>query len=448
MPRAGRSMVRVQLVFLLFLISAVAFLDRTNISVAGVQMRQEYGIDQIQLGWVFSAFLIGYAAFQVPAGWLAARIGPRKLLTYALVWWGALSVATALVPPQAQHAVLMLVIVRFALGIGEAAVYPSGNQFISRWVPATERGKANGLIFAGVGAGSGLTPPLITAVIAFAGWRASFYVCAIIGLIVAVFWYALARDRPQDHASVNAAELAHIEAGLPPEPGNEKVAVPWGAILSSRNVWGLFLSYFAFGYVIWIFFSWFFIYLAEARGLDLKSSALFGMAPFLAMTADRIARGQCTAGGDDARTGRWRDLSVAKQLLVGDGGYRRAAYRCRVGPDERGMPDRRGAHFFADAVDRGAIWLGCGVRHRRDDRASRHDRLGDGRSPAPDRTSAGAGVQPCGRTSRTVIGLRPRMSRKVVPITLRRSVTSSPVTGGGAVFVAVSNARPSARRTR
>lgn len=291
MAATGRSMVRVQLVFMLFVISAIAFLDRTNISVAGVQMRQDFGIDQITLGWVLSAFLIGYAAFQVPAGWLAARLGPRKLLTMALVWWGAFSVGTALVPTNAANAVLLLIFMRFALGIGEAAVYPSSNQFLSRWVPAKERGRANGLIFAGVGAGSGLAPPMITAIIAFGGWHAAFYACAAIGLVAAVVWYAIARDNPQDHPRVNAAELAHIEAGLPPAPAQERVAVPWGAILSSRNVWGLFLSYFAFGYVIWIFFSWFFIYLAEARGLDLKSSAIYGMAPFLAMTVG------CLAGG-------------------------------------------------------------------------------------------------------------------------------------------------------
>src|SRR3546814_20533024 len=84
-----------------------------------------------------------------------------------------------------------------------------------------------------------------------------------------------ARDRPQEHPSVNAAELAHIEAGLPPAKRASSGPIPWGAIFSSRNVWGLFVSYFAFGYVIWIFFSWFFIYLAEARHLDGKSSAVF-----------------------------------------------------------------------------------------------------------------------------------------------------------------------------
>ncbi len=294
MTGAGRTNVRVRLVAMLFVISAIAFLDRTNISVAGVQMRQEYAIDQIRLGWVFSAFLIGYAAFQVPAGWLAARLGPRRLLTLALVWWGVFSIATALVPPGSAHAITLLMLVRFGLGIGEAAVYPSGNQFVSRWVPTQERGKANGLIFAGVGAGSGLTPPLISAVVAVGGWRASFYVCALIGLVAAVIWYTIARDRPQEHPAVNAEELAHIEAGLPDAAAAAAAAagpIPWRAILGSRAVWGLFLSYFAFGYVIWVFFSWFFIYLAEARGLDLKSSALFGMAPFLAMTIG------CLAGG-------------------------------------------------------------------------------------------------------------------------------------------------------
>ena len=296
---AGRSQVRVLLIFLLFLLSAVAFMDRTNISVAGVQMRQEYGIDQIHLGWVFSAFLIGYAAFQVPAGWLAVTIGPRRLLTYGVIWWGLLSAATALVSPALGSTVMQLIIVRFLLGAGEAVIYPAGNQLLSRWIPIQERGKANGLIFAGVGAGSGLTPPLITAIIAFGGWRLSFYACALIGIVVGAIWYALARDRPEEHPSVSASELAHIRAGLPVPSTGVTPPTPWGAILTDRNVWGLFISYFCFGYVAWLFFSWFFIYLAEVRHVDLKTSALYSSMPFIAMTIcclsggvanDRIAK--------------------------------------------------------------------------------------------------------------------------------------------------------------
>ena len=288
--KAGRSRVRIMLVFMLFLLSAVAFLDRTNISVAGVQMRQEYRFDQIHLGWVFSAFLIGYAAFQVPAGWLAWRYGPRRVLAIGIVWWGVLSVATALVSPGSAHALVLLVMVRFLLGAGEAVMYPAGNQFISRWIPVQERGKANGWIFAGVGAGSALSPPLITLIIAGYGWRAAFYVCAAIGLVAALAWFLLARDRPEDHAGVSAGELAHIRAGLV-APGAPRTALPWGAILTSGNVWALFFSYFAFGYVVWIFFSWFFIYLAEARHVDLKASAFYSMLPPLMMMLG------CLSGG-------------------------------------------------------------------------------------------------------------------------------------------------------
>lgn len=294
MMQMQASRVRVGLIVLLFVISAIAFLDRTNISIAGLQMQKSYGIDKQQLGFVFSAFLVGYAVFQVPAGWLAARFGPRAVLACALVWWGVCTAATALVPPQAAHALWLLVAVRFALGLGESVMYPAGNQFLSRWVPAGERGKANGLIFAGVGAGSGITPPLITGIIALGGWQAAFYVCAVVGLLAGVVWYVLARDTPRDHARVNAAELAHIAATTRPVGHGDSpamAAIPWGVIFSSRNVWGLFLSYFAFGYVAWIFFSWFYIYLAEARHLDLKSTAIYATLPFLCMTAG------CLAGG-------------------------------------------------------------------------------------------------------------------------------------------------------
>jgi ACS family glucarate transporter-like MFS transporter len=290
MVQTERSRVRLLLVFMLFLLSAVAFLDRTNISVAGVQMRVDYGLDSERLGWVFSAFLIGYAAFQVPAGWLASRYGPRRVLAIAILWWGLFTALTAAVSPRAGNAVTLLILVRLALGAGESVVYPAGNQFLARWIPASERGKANGWIFAGVGAGAGLTPPIITAIIAVGGWRASFYACAAVGIMAGVLWYVLARDRPEEHGAVNAAELAHIRAGLPLIP-DDHVPTPWAAILTSGNVWALFLSYFAFGYVIWLFFSWFFIYLADARHLDLKSSAVFGMVPFFAMTLC------CLAGG-------------------------------------------------------------------------------------------------------------------------------------------------------
>jgi ACS family glucarate transporter-like MFS transporter len=276
--------IRYFLVFWLFVLSTVAFLDRTNISIAGVALGQEYGLTKIQLGWVFSAFLIGYAAFQIPGGWLAVRAGPRKILTFGVLWWGAFTALTTIVPPTANHALLALILVRLGLGIGESVVYPAANQFVARWVPVHERGKANGWIFAGVGAGAGLTPPLLNAIIESHGWRASFWFCGVVGAIAGLIWYAAARDRPEDHPRVSAAELANIHAGIESSTPVARPTIPWKRIFSSRDVWALTISYFTFGYVVWIFFSWFFIYLADARGLNLKTSALYSMLPFIAMT--------------------------------------------------------------------------------------------------------------------------------------------------------------------
>jgi ACS family glucarate transporter-like MFS transporter len=177
-------------------------------------------------------------------------------------------------------------------------VFPASNQFVARWIPTQERGVANGWIFAGVGAGAGLSPPLITNLMLHHGWRASFWVCAGVGLIAGGVWYVLARDTPAEHPGVSATELAHISAGLTagvetaiPSADRERDLVPWSRVLASKEVVAVTLSYFCFGYVAWIFFSWFYIYLAQVRGLNLKASAFYAMLPFLAMAVC------CTAGG-------------------------------------------------------------------------------------------------------------------------------------------------------
>src|SRR5947209_14573644 len=121
---------RYLLVIWLFVLSSVAYLDRTNISIAGIQIGHEFRIDNTHLGWVFSAFLIGYGIFQIPAGLLAHRFGSRRLLTFAVVWWGIFTVLTTLVPPGISNAVLVLILVRFALGAGEATMYPAASQFV------------------------------------------------------------------------------------------------------------------------------------------------------------------------------------------------------------------------------------------------------------------------------------------------------------------------------
>jgi MFS transporter, ACS family, glucarate transporter len=326
-----RTRVRFFLAFWLFVLSGVAFLDRTNISIAGLQISTEYGLGNQRLGWIFSAFLIGYAGFQLPAGWLAARFGPRRVLSLGVLWWGIATALTALLPSDIGRPVVLLIAIRFALGAGEAVIYPAANQFVARWVPVQERGFINGLIFAGVGAGSGLTPPLLTWLVIHHGWRAAFWFSALIGVAAGAVWWIVARDTPEEHAGVSASELRQIRDGLSyagtvaspaadiPQIVVSPTKISWRAIFHRRDLLALMAGYFSFGYVAWIFFSWFFLYMAQARGFDLKASAHYSMLPFLSMTiccivggilSDRLTRAY------GLRVGRCGLASVAMLLTA------------------------------------------------------------------------------------------------------------------------------------
>jgi MFS transporter, ACS family, glucarate transporter len=290
------SRVRWFLIFWLFILSSVAFLDRVNISIAGGAIAEEFGLSNVQLGRVFSAFLLGYALFQTAGGWLADRLGPRRVLFVGVVWWGVFTALTASVSPRIGYAIWFFVLVRFLLGAGEAVIYPASNQFVSRWIPTHERGIANGLIFAGVGVGAGIAPTLITYVMLHYGWRSSFWMSALLGLLVGAVWFLAARDTPEQHSRVSASELHHIQAGRTAPAASEigsgtEARISWRVILNSKNVWAITLSYFSFGYVAWIFFSWFYRYLATVRGLDLKSSAIYSTLPPLAMVACSLLGG-------------------------------------------------------------------------------------------------------------------------------------------------------------
>jgi ACS family glucarate transporter-like MFS transporter len=307
------SHVRWFLVFWLFILSAVSYLDRVNISIAGGSIAESYHLSDVQLGKVFSAMLVGYALFQTVGGRLADRFGPRLVLAGGVAWWGIFTALTALVPANIAGAVFVFVAVRFLLGAGEAVIYPSANQFIARWIPTAERGIANGWIFAGVGAGAGLTPLIITYIMVHYGWRSSFWVCSIIGFAAGAVWFLTARDTPAEHAGVSASELELIRSGLTQAEASNasKALVPWGRVLQSKEVWAITLSYFCYGYVAWIFFSWFYRYLAKVRGLDLKASAFYTMLPFLAMLVC------CLLGGAiNDRLTKWQGPRVGRCALA------------------------------------------------------------------------------------------------------------------------------------
>jgi len=290
MNQRENSQVRWILIGWIFVLSAVGYLDRVNISIAGGAIMHDFHLTKVQFGIIQSFFVGAYALFQAPAGRLADRLGPRIVLALAVIWWGVFTSFITLVPLVAG-AFAMIIAIRFGLGVGEAVMYPAANKIVAAWIPTQERGLANGLIFAGVGFGAGVTPPLITHIMTEYGWRASFWCSSLIGLAAGAIWYLLGRDNPRAHPWVGEPEARFIEAGLPAPETVSKVRMSWGQIFSNKNLMIVTASYFTYGYAAFIFFGWFYIYLNNVRGVDLKKSGWLTTLPFIAMAVGSLVGG-------------------------------------------------------------------------------------------------------------------------------------------------------------
>jgi ACS family glucarate transporter-like MFS transporter len=274
-------------------ITALTYLDRLNLSIAGHYIQEEFAFSTETMGWILSAFVLGYALFQIPGGWTGDRHGPRKVLTFAIVWWSVFTAATALAPslPLVDWFGLAgsFIIVRFLIGVGEAAALPNANKIVAFWMGRDARGVGNSLFLMGVGVGGTMTPMFIAWIMRHWGWRPSFYACALLGVLAAVGWHFYSTNRPEEHPRVNAAELALIRAesqDIAPKTTAAHLSaksVPWKKLLSSLSTWCLMLSYFCEGYPNYIFYTWFFIYLVQVRGLTVKQGGFWGATPFLAI---------------------------------------------------------------------------------------------------------------------------------------------------------------------
>ena len=291
--------VRWVLIVWIFIMSSVGFLDRVNLSIASDYIVKEYHLTNIQLGYIFSAFVFGYALCQAPGGRVSDRYGARRVITIATLWWAVFTCLATAIPRNIANVVAAFIAMRFMLGVGESVIYPASNRVVAKWIPTQERGRANGLIFAGVGAGAAVTPPLITYIMLRGGWRLSFWVSALIGVVAGMVWLWLARDNPEEHPWVSAREMDVIRSGLPASSDEAKRMLPWRRILGSSDFLLITYSYFCYGYVAYIFFTWFFRYLSTVRGLNLRESSYFTTLPFIAMAicsplggvvSDRITR--------------------------------------------------------------------------------------------------------------------------------------------------------------
>lgn len=290
--------VRSRVLAFAFLLAVVTYLDRICISAAAPAIMKDLDLSFVQMGIVFSAFTLAYSLFEVPSGWLGDVRGPRRVLTRIVLWWSAFTMLTG-----AARGFRSLVAIRFLFGAGEAGAFPNVAHSFSRWFPMRERGRANGVLFLGSRLGGMLSAPVALLLIARWGWRASFVVFGLLGIVWAAAWHAWYRDRPENHPAMTSTELDWIrQDGI----GEDARATPWRELLGFRTLYAICAMYFAFGYGLYFYFTWLPTYLITVLGFSEFSGGLFAALPFLlagvadlagGLLTDRISRSQGLRAG-------------------------------------------------------------------------------------------------------------------------------------------------------
>src|SRR5665213_1306220 len=200
-----RTRVRWQVMFAVFLIATVSYLDRTNLSVAAPTIRRELNLTPTQLGLILSAFSWSYALAQIPAGFFSSWLKPRKTYLIGLWSWAILLAVTTTATSFGAW-----ILFRIPFGVAEAVTWPAASVLMSRWFPRIEYSQAMALQNLGLVVGAAVAPPIVAFIITFWGWKAAFIVTGLIAGLLGTIFYVYTKDDPADDPRVSPEELAWI----------------------------------------------------------------------------------------------------------------------------------------------------------------------------------------------------------------------------------------------
>ncbi len=304
--RAGRTRVRFRVLGMLVLLAGITYLDRVCIAVTAPLMSGELGLSRMQMSLVFSAFTLAYAFFEIPTGWWGDRVGTRRVLTRIVAWWSTFTVLTGV-----AFSYPSLLATRFLFGAGEAGAWPNVARTLSRWFPQRERGTAQGVFFMGAHLAGGVTPLLVTALLAHFHWRVLFLMFGSIGFLWAGAWWHWFRDEPAGHPAVGAEEIKYIHSGRQAAAGPGHQA-SWIRLLANPSVLALCAMYFTQTYGFSFYVTWLPSYLKTTRGFSSFTLGVLAGLPltlsvladlFGGLTTDRLSRrfglriGRASVGG-------------------------------------------------------------------------------------------------------------------------------------------------------
>lgn len=285
---------------LLFFAATINYVDRQVIGILKPTLTEEFGWSELDYSWIVFAFQTAYAIGLLFVGKLMDRIGTKIGFALAIVVWSLAAMAHAWAPDVGtvfapivapivaavvaafnalssmfgaapwtftlSASVAGFMVVRFALGIGEAGNFPASIKTVAEWFPKKERAFATGIFNAGTNVGALATPLLVPLIVIAWGWYEAFIFTGIIGFIWLAFWLLIYK-RPEEHKSLSQTELEYIQSD-PPEPS---ASIPWRRLFPHRQTWAFGIGKFLTDPIWWVYLFWLPDFLKKQHGLDLKT---------------------------------------------------------------------------------------------------------------------------------------------------------------------------------
>jgi sugar phosphate permease len=266
----------------------INYFDRINLSVAAPQLKQEFGLTDGELGWLFSGFFWSYALLQIPTGMILDRFGVTWINRVSTFFWSVMSAASAF-----ANGFAVLFGVRVLLGVAEAPGFPASSKATGYWFPRQERALATAIFDAAAKFSNVIGVPLVALAVVKLGWRWGFGITAFLSFCYFVAFVIFYRD-PSKHPGLSAEEREYIRAGgaTPEGPAQTGEVAMLGYLLRNRKVWGLTIGFAAYGYSFYLFLTWLPNYLVETMHMSILKSAGFATIPWICATiADLVVGG-------------------------------------------------------------------------------------------------------------------------------------------------------------
>jgi ACS family hexuronate transporter-like MFS transporter len=266
--------VRWQLVWLLFIAGIINYIDRAALSVAAPLVSKEFSLDPAQMGIIFSSFFVGYSLFCFVGGYAADRFGPRKVMVITMLVWSLFCGATAIAFSFAS-----LLVLRILFGMAEGPFNTTINKTISNWFPRREQGRASGIANSGTALGGAVAGPIVGFVALNYGWRASFVVVMLLGVIWVIAWAVMTTDQPSEHPRVSARELQEITSDQEADSIGERPHA-LGSYLRQPTILVTAFAFFGYAYLLYFFLSWFPSYLINIQHLSVAEMSIVSVIPW------------------------------------------------------------------------------------------------------------------------------------------------------------------------